>query len=267
MGGHDHANVQPLGRRSADGCERNLVLRFGEALRAGDSVGAEMVGEAALRAGMEVPAVHSRVIAPAMRRMGDLWQCGAATVSDEHLATAIAHNVLSRLFPHGLAAPPRSRERVMLAAAQGELHILGLRMVADVLEGAGFDVLYLGADVPLAALLTACDKHRPAVLGLSVTMPLNVPAFIQAIEAVCDLEHPPAVMVAGRAAQPAIDQGLGVPLVEDSEHVVAVVENCSRTGGAHRSCRASSPRSFPRARPGAGSGAARCLRWRALSST
>jgi diguanylate cyclase (GGDEF)-like protein len=230
VGGDDHANVHPLRRRSADERERNLVLRFGEALRAGDSLGAEMVGEAALRAGMEVPAVHSRVIAPAMHRMGDLWQCGAATVSDEHLATAIAHNVLSRLFPHGLDAPPRSRERVMLAATQGELHVLGLRMVADVLEDAGFDVFYLGADVPLAALLTACDKHRPAVLGLGVTMPLNVPAFIRAIEAVCDLEHAPAIMVAGRAALPAIDQGLGVPLVEHSEHVVTVVEQLLARG-------------------------------------
>jgi hypothetical protein len=58
----------------------------------------------------------------------------------------------------------------MLAATAGEHHILGLRMAADVLEGAGYEVMYLGADAPLGSLLGACSRHRPAVLALTVSM-------------------------------------------------------------------------------------------------
>jgi len=218
-------DASPLpARRWDDMGERKLARRFGDALRAGDPQGAALAAEAALESGMDVPALHSRVIEPAMQRIGELWQRGAATVADEHLATAISDSVLGRVFPQVLRAPPRSRERVLLAAAPGEQHVLGLRMVADVLEGAGFDVLCLGADVPPAGLLDACQAHKPAVLGLSVTMALHVPPLLQAIEVVAALDPAPAIVVAGRAARLAIRQGLCVPLVEHSEHVVAVVE-------------------------------------------
>jgi diguanylate cyclase (GGDEF)-like protein len=211
-------------RRSGDARERDLSSRFGEALRAGDPKRADAVAAAALESGMAVATVQARVIAPAMRWIGELWQHGSANVGDEHLATAITEEVLGRLFTTALQSEPRSRERVMLAATQGEHHVIGLRMAADVLEGAGFDVLYLGADMPLAALLETCSAHAPAALGFSVSMPLNVPTLIREILAVCALEDPPAIFAAGRAVRPAIEQGLNVPLIESTEEVVKVVE-------------------------------------------
>ena len=201
-----------------------LVERFLEALRAGSSVAANSVVDEALRDGIEAVAAQSRVIEPAMDRVGELWQEGEMNVADEHLATAISNVALARLFPRLLIAPARSRERVLLAAVEGEHHVLGLRMVADVLEGAGFDVLYLGADVPSDALLSACKTRRPAVLGLSVTMGLNVPALILLLAELQAMDERPAVFVGGQATAAAIDRGLRVTVVEHSEDVVELVE-------------------------------------------
>ncbi|MEO5634143.1 diguanylate cyclase [Gaiella sp.] len=224
MGAERPGAVGRPSRRRGDELERAFSDRFLEALTAGDPAEAEAVGQAALDAGMAVPAIHSCVIAPAMQRIGDLWQSDAMTVADEHLATAISASVLGQLFPHGLNAPPRSRQRIMLAAAPGEHHVLGLRMAADALEGAGFDVLYLGADMPLDGLLNACRAHKPAVLGLSVTMPLNVPGLIREVEAVGALANAPQILVAGQAAPLLLEQGLDVPVILHSEEVVSVVE-------------------------------------------
>ncbi|MGA2927776.1 MAG: diguanylate cyclase, partial [Solirubrobacteraceae bacterium] len=102
--------------------------------------------------------------------------------------------------------------------------VLGLRMVADVLEGAGFEVFYLGADVPSDALLSACTTHRPAILGLSVTMALNVPALISILGELQAMQERPAVFVGGQGAAAAIDAGLRVTAVEHSEDVVELVE-------------------------------------------
>ena len=125
----------------------------------------------------------------------------------------------------------------MLAATQGEQHVLGLRMIADTLEGAGFDVRYLGPDVPPGALLDACRKHRPAVLGLGASMGLNVPHLILAIQEVAKLEHPPVVFVGGRAVGEAVRCGLEAPVVQACEEVVPVVDSaagrpCSGHAGA-----------------------------------
>jgi diguanylate cyclase (GGDEF)-like protein len=219
-----HEGQWAKGRRAADAEAPDLSRSFGGALRAGDPAAAERVASDALEGGMSVAAVQDRVIAPAMCWIGELWQRGEVSVGDEHLATAISQDVLGRLFPRALTSQPRSRERIVLAAVQGEHHTLGLRMAADVLEGAGFDVLYLGADVPLSGLLDTCRSRTPAAVGFTVSMALNVPTLIWEIQALCALEHPPRIFVAGRAVGPAIEQGLDVPAIDGVEQVVGAVE-------------------------------------------
>lgn len=206
------------------------ALRFGEALRLGDAKLAENVAESLIASGSSAATVHARVIAPAMWSIGDLWERGRISVADEHLATAISHNVLARLFPHLLQTTMLKRERVMLAATHGEHHVLGLRMVGDILEGAGFDVIYLGPDLPLESLLEACRKHQPAVLGLTASMPLNVPTLLDELVEVSQLADPPLLMVGGRALPPAVAAGLKVPVVVSADQAVSVVEGLLAQG-------------------------------------
>jgi len=210
-------------RRLGDQMAPEYCRSFGRALRDGNPARAEAISEEALGHGLSVEQVYSGVIAPAMEWIGELWQHNETSIAGEHLATAISQGVMARLFPRLLHAEPRSREVVMLAATQGEQHVLGLRMIADTLEGAGFDVRYLGPDVPLGALLEACREHRPAVLGLGANMGLNVPNLILAIQEVAKLEHPPVVFVGGHAVGQAVQSGLEAPVVQACEEVVPVV--------------------------------------------
>jgi CheY-like chemotaxis protein len=105
--------------------------------------------------------IQSRVIAPAMWRIGELWERGALTVVQEHLATAMSHHALTRLYPGLLSEVQRRGDTIVVAVLHGDHHVLGLRMAADVLEGAGFDVRFLGADVPQSSLLAWVAEHRP----------------------------------------------------------------------------------------------------------
>jgi diguanylate cyclase (GGDEF)-like protein len=216
--------TRPPRRRSSDAADAELARRFAVALATSDDAAARRVADEALDTGLDVAAIQSRIIAPAMREIGRGWQEATLSVGQEHLATAISQEILGRLFAHTLHAPPRSRERVLLAAVEGEQHVLGLRMVADVLEGAGFDVDHQGADVRLASLVEACEALRPAVVGLSATMALHVPALSRGIDAVRALEAPPAVVVGGRAVTSSIAVALEAPRVESSEEAIGVVE-------------------------------------------
>jgi methanogenic corrinoid protein MtbC1 len=132
-------------RRFGDHSEITLWGAYAHALRAGDPERARQSVAEALAAGLTHAAVQDLVIAPAMRWIGGLWQRGAATVGDEHLATATSQDVLGWMYPRVLTTPSGPRERIVLAAPQGEHHVLGLRMAVDALEGAGFEVLYLSA--------------------------------------------------------------------------------------------------------------------------
>src|SRR6476646_8613391 len=71
------------GQRASDLTTDDQAQLFGEALRIGDAKRAEGVAEDAIAAGAETAVVHARVIAPAMRAIGTLWERGAIGVADE----------------------------------------------------------------------------------------------------------------------------------------------------------------------------------------
>jgi len=192
---------------------------FVRALLDGNARDAEGTVRAALADGVEPSAVHVAIIAPAMRTVGDLWARDAITVADEHLATALTYRALDAISAAGGAPGAPPRQRVMLAALQGERHVVGLQMVADTLAAADFDVLMLGPDVPLGALAAAVARHAPAVLGLSATMPAG-PLLAEAIERVHAVDSVLPVLVGGAGA-PHIAPARHVA---DAAAVVAAVE-------------------------------------------
>lgn len=159
-----------------------------------------------------------------MKTIGDLWEQNAVSIAEEHLATEISYRVAARLFWMSMNVSARSRERIVMAAVPGEHHVLGLRLAADVLESAGFDVLFLGPDLPIDALLRSCRTHRPDLVGLSVTMPQNLPTLASAIDEINKLERPPRVIVGGRLAEQAVADGVPAAYVRRSDELLEAVE-------------------------------------------
>jgi methanogenic corrinoid protein MtbC1 len=196
---------------------------YADALRVGDGTAVEGLIARALALGWAPAAIHAGVIEPALVEVGELWAQGTLSIADEHLATAISERALVRLFAHLTTGSIRSREKVLLAAIEGERHVIGLRMVADVLEGAGFDVLYLGADVPLASLRGFAAEHQPAVVGLTASVTASEACVAETICVLHDVTPQSRLMFGGRGL-PAGFRRTGYPVVESSLDVLAAVE-------------------------------------------
>jgi methanogenic corrinoid protein MtbC1 len=162
----------------------SLSDQFGLALLAGDSAGAEQVARDALEVTLGETMLYELVVGPAMHRIGELWAAGEIGVGQEHLATQIATQVLALAHDVAELSARRATHRVMLAAAEGERHVMALDMAAKLLESAGYEVLALGADVPTNALADIVADHDPALFVLSATMPdagERVPAAVDAV--------------------------------------------------------------------------------------
>lgn len=141
--GHDRS-VRP--RRSADWPQR-LQARLLE----GDEAGAWGVVEAALASGSSPADIHSDLLTPAMVAVGDRWHAGEVSIGQEHLATSVMLRLIGRLGPR-FARKGRTKGTVVVATPPGERHVIPSLMVSDLLRGAGFEVIDLGADVPVEAL-------------------------------------------------------------------------------------------------------------------
>jgi diguanylate cyclase (GGDEF)-like protein len=171
---------------------------------------------------MGVAGLYQRVIAPAMWRIGELWEQGEISVADEHLATALTHQVMAGVYGPSLGHKVKPG-RILMAGVEGEHHALGLRMAADVVELAGYETIYLGADVPTADLLRAVAARGPDLVGLSATMPSSMQTLDRAIAEIHRASPDLLVLFGGQGVRPR-ERDDGAVLVSDLEQLLGMVE-------------------------------------------
>jgi len=112
------------------------------------------------------------VLVSVQRELGRLWQRGEIHVGEEHLGSRLTEEILARLAAPGARRP--DGKRVVVASTSGDLHEIGARMVAHRFEREGWDVRFLGANVPSADLALSLGELEPHVLALSVTLGLQL---------------------------------------------------------------------------------------------
>lgn len=72
-------------------------------------------------------------------------------------------------------------KRILLTCVAGNEHAVGVRMVADAFQLGGWDVHYLGANVPTSAIVRHVAKYKPDLVGLSVSFPQQLPVVKEII--------------------------------------------------------------------------------------
>jgi methanogenic corrinoid protein MtbC1 len=126
-----------------------------------------------------------------------LWEQQKISVACEHLATAITERMMSLVQPQVFVGG--CEHSILVACVADEYHQLGARMIADLCELRGWRGYFLGADTPLPDLLRAIEEHQPTVLGLSVSIFLNLPKLLAAIDAVTQKYSELPILVGGQA--------------------------------------------------------------------
>lgn len=177
----------------------SFARQYLEAQLAHDRNTALSILDAAFDAGLSIPTIYLELIQPCQYELGRLWETNQISVATEHIGTGISQLGISRLYSR-IEPTPSKGHSILIACVEGELHDMGARMVADLCEMHGFDVTYLGANVPTDALIETIQEKRPDVIGLSVTMSFNVPALQNAIARISELLYSSPLTTAGGRA-------------------------------------------------------------------
>jgi methanogenic corrinoid protein MtbC1 len=127
----------------------------------------------AVERGVSIREVYLHVFQPVQHEIGRLWQLNRISVAQEHLCTAITQLVMSQLYPRTFSGARNGRSLVATCVG-GELHELGVRMVADFLELEGWDTYYLGSNTPHDAVVQQMIDVGAELLAVSVTMPFHL---------------------------------------------------------------------------------------------
>lgn len=197
---------------------------FAAALIAGDEVAAETTIREAMDAGITSAEIDENIITPALWLMGELWERGEISVADEHLATEISMRVLALQREAERVAQGRRGQRVMLATPAGERHVVALRMVSNLLSGAGYWIVMLGADVPPEALVASVLRHRPDVICMSATMPALSGRVVDSIVQVQAAWPTAQFVIGGRGLSSQLRSQAGVGICHRVSEVVEAVD-------------------------------------------
>lgn len=128
---------------------------------------------AALRDGASVAELQDHVLSPAQREVGRMWVMGEIPIADEHYSSSVVERALWMLQER-VPRAPEGAPVVLSMAVGGNLHDLGLRMVAQRFQLAGFSVHHLGANMPGADLDWALRDHKIDLVAMSAAMLLHI---------------------------------------------------------------------------------------------
>lgn len=122
-------------------------------------------------------AVIDQVLVPVSIEVGERWRAGSLRVVHEHLASTI-----SRFFLDGLrieTRAPTSAPRVVVTTPAGQMHELGALAVAATAATEGWQVTYLGPDLPAEEIVAAVGHLQAGALALSIVHPPDDPYLVQ----------------------------------------------------------------------------------------
>ena len=150
----------------ADGPARDYLT----AALAGHRDEAIKVVRQAMMNDVDVATIMLDILQPAQVELGRLWEAGEISIAHEHYTTAITQLSLSLLYPRLLLNRTLLGRSIVATSVGSEAHEVGIRMISDLMEQAGWRTAYLGADVPHVDVIERVAQHRADVLAVSATM-------------------------------------------------------------------------------------------------
>jgi len=169
-------------------------------------------------------AVCTEVLRQGLSDIGSMWYEGSSSVQQEHFASALAIRRLNALLA---AAPlPSRKTKLLTACPPGEDHIFPLLMITLFLRQRGYDVVYLGANVPLDKFDLTVRTAKPNLV-ISTAQQLHTAANLS--EVAKYMKHMGVPLAYGGLVFNVLprlrNQISGYFLGEDLEGTVAAVEN------------------------------------------
>jgi len=170
-----------------------------EAVVEGDSKTAAAVTHAAIAAGVEPLAIVTGYLVPAMDEVGRRFECEEYFVPEMLLSARAMKASMEIVRPLLAAAGTEPVGRVVIGTVQGDLHDIGKNLVASMLEGGGFEVIDLGANVTPERFIDAVTTRNAHVVALSALLTVTMTSMKTTIDAfqAAGLREKVKIMVGG----------------------------------------------------------------------
>lgn len=157
-----------------------------DAILEGNAKQAAALTQEALAEGLAPLDIIQQAMVPAMDEVGRRFECEEYFVPELLLSARAMKAALEPVRPLLVASGIQPAGRVVIGTVKGDLHDIGKNLVAALLEGGGFEVIDLGADVPAQKFVEAVQASGAGIVALSALLTVTMPSMKSTIEA---LDH------------------------------------------------------------------------------
>ena len=152
-----------------------LLQKVGDCVVEGDEEKIEEVVMLALQTKSPREVTNDGLIA-GMKEVSRLWDEGIyflpqVILSSDTMIVGIG------LCEEKMGKPMKKKAKVVTHTAEGDIHDIGQVIVNALLNADGFEVINLGADVPVDEVVEACKLHNPVMLSGTALMTTTMTAF------------------------------------------------------------------------------------------
>lgn len=109
------------------------------------------------------------LIIPLIHEIGENWYNGEMRIAQEHMASSVLVSFLQYL--RSVYKVPAGAPVTVIATPQGQMHELGALIIAAVAASEGWNVVYLGANLPASEIASAAFHLNAQVICLSIVYP------------------------------------------------------------------------------------------------
>lgn len=184
----------------------------------------EVLARAAMLLGRT--AMRQDLIQPLLERVGDQWRDGTLRIAHEHMASTIVHAFLAA--GNAAQVPEPGSPLLVVTAPSRNRHELGALLAASLGLELGWEVLYLGVDLPAEEIAAAALQRGARAVFLSLIYPAADPAVAAQVEQLRRLVGPEMRLLAGGAAvesyAPVLERAAVVPVTTPAAFGAALLE-------------------------------------------
>jgi len=146
------------------------LQKLHDAILNGNAKVAREVTEKALAAGVDPQEMVQKYMIPAMDEVGRRYEANEYFVPELLIAARAMKASLELIRPLLAERGAQPAGRVAIGTVKGDLHDIGKNLVAAMLEGAGFEVIDLGVDVPAERFIAAIKERGANIVAMSALL-------------------------------------------------------------------------------------------------
>ncbi|RLD94268.1 MAG: cobalamin-binding protein [Bacteroidetes bacterium] len=160
-----------------------VILDMREAIIEGDLEDSVAISQEALSEGYDAQYIILNGVVPAMDVVGQLFEEGEYFLPEMMAAALGTRGIMDILSPYLTEAGTEPVGKAILATVKGDLHDIGKNLVGMMLEGAGYEIIDLGVDVPPEKFIEAIQKSDAQLVGLSALLTTTIPMIGNTVRA------------------------------------------------------------------------------------